>query len=213
MMYGELSSYGIIHHKFEKEELKFLYEEVNFLKDNFSKATPANDELVGHIVNEYYLSGKTTRILQEMMMPLIQEYDARWPNFLGRPFFDRDVAIGLKDAWVNFQKKYEYNPVHDHSGIFSFVLWLNIPFDREEEDNTPYSRNVHPTARANGKFELLYTNCLGGIEGHRFPIDKSFEGVALLFPSTMKHCVYPFYTSDDYRISVSGNYHYRVPSS
>jgi len=26
-----------------------------------------------------------------------------------------------------------------------------------------------------------------------------------MFPSLLAHCVYPFYTSDDYRISISGN--------
>jgi len=27
----------------------------------------------------------------------------------------------------------------------------------------------------------------------------------LIFPARMTHCVYPFYTSQDYRISISGN--------
>ena len=36
-------------------------------------------------------------------------------------------------------------------------------------------------------------------------IDKSWEGVMILFPADTAHQVYPFYTSDDYRISISGN--------
>ena len=32
----------------------------------------------------------------------------------------------------------------------------------------------------------------------------------LLFPSEMYHGVYPFYTSDDYRISVSGNFNFKI---
>jgi hypothetical protein len=31
------------------------------------------------------------------------------------------------------------------------------------------------------------------------------EGVILLFPSSLKHQVYPFYESDGVRVSVSGN--------
>ena len=31
------------------------------------------------------------------------------------------------------------------------------------------------------------------------------ERVMLVFPAALQHAVYPFYTSDDYRISVSGN--------
>ena len=37
------------------------------------------------------------------------------------------------------------------------------------------------------------------------PIDKAWEGTMILFPSSLNHNVYPFYTSDDYRISISGN--------
>ena len=199
MMYGELSSYGIIHHKFEKEELKFLYEEVNFLKDNFSKATPANDELVGHIVNEYYLSGKTTGILQEMMMPLIQEYDARWPNFLARPFFDRDVAIGLKDAWVNFQKKYEYNPVHDHSGIFSFVWYLDIPEEIRQEHKNSKGNTL---SRGCIEFSSIFK------AASRMRLNPQTNDL-LIFASQHEHQVYPFY-SDNTRISLAGNiYEYK----
>jgi len=47
---------------------------------------------------------------------------------------------------------------------------------------------------------------LGNIRSHDLPVDKSYEKKLLLFPATMRHSVYPFYTSDDYRISVSGNF-------
>ena len=36
-------------------------------------------------------------------------------------------------------------------------------------------------------------------------VDKSFEGKGFMFRSSQAHTVYPFYTSDDYRISISGN--------
>jgi inosine/xanthosine triphosphate pyrophosphatase family protein len=35
--------------------------------------------------------------------------------------------------------------------------------------------------------------------------DKTFEGKIAFFPSKLSHCVYPFYSSDDVRISISGN--------
>jgi hypothetical protein len=37
------------------------------------------------------------------------------------------------------------------------------------------------------------------------PVDKTFEGKMLFFPATLSHSVNPFYTSDDYRISIAGN--------
>ena len=36
-------------------------------------------------------------------------------------------------------------------------------------------------------------------------VDNEYEGKIMMFPSSLVHCVYPFYTSDDYRISLSGN--------
>ena len=41
-------------------------------------------------------------------------------------------------------------------------------------------------------------------------VDKSFEGKMLVFPSKLQHLVYPFYTSDEHRITVSGNVNFWV---
>ena len=38
-----------------------------------------------------------------------------------------------------------------------------------------------------------------------YPLDKKFEGTMLFFPSWLQHQVYPFYTSDEKRVSLSGN--------
>ena len=37
------------------------------------------------------------------------------------------------------------------------------------------------------------------------PVDKSYERKIILFPGDTLHSVSPFYTSDDYRVTVSGN--------
>jgi len=36
-------------------------------------------------------------------------------------------------------------------------------------------------------------------------VDKSWEGTIIMFPAFLHHMVHPFYTSDEYRISISGN--------
>jgi hypothetical protein len=36
-------------------------------------------------------------------------------------------------------------------------------------------------------------------------VDKEWEGKIALFPAKLNHLVYPFYTSDEPRISISGN--------
>jgi len=43
------------------------------------------------------------------------------------------------------------------------------------------------------------------LEADILPVDKSWNGVILMFPSTTKHAVYPYYTTDKERITISGN--------
>ena len=36
--------------------------------------------------------------------------------------------IKLHNLWVNYQKKNQYNPIHVHSGVVSFVIFVDIPY-------------------------------------------------------------------------------------
>jgi len=38
--------------------------------------------------------------------------------------------------WFNFQKKGQFLPQHTHDGLYSFSLWLQIPYEYEEEKVT-----------------------------------------------------------------------------
>ena len=39
----------------------------------------------------------------------------------------------MNQIWVNYQYKTEFNPYHDHSGVYSFAIWLKIPYDSKEQ--------------------------------------------------------------------------------
>jgi hypothetical protein len=54
-------------------------------------------------------------------------------------------------------------------------------------------------------FSFYYTNSLGEIKNQYLPISKEWEWKCAFFPAVMRHGVYPFFTSDGTRISVSGN--------
>ena len=94
--------------------------------------------------------------------------------------------IRLRNLWVNYQQQYEYNPIHTHTGIVSFVIFTDIPYGSEERE----SHN------SNGAFQL---------EADVLPVDKTWNGVILMFPSTTKHAVYPFKSTQKERVTVSGN--------
>ena len=55
------------------------------------------------------------------------------------------------------------------------------------------------------KLIFVSINNVGTIIDTPVNMDKSYIGKCMIFPAVLKHMVYPFFTSDDYRITVSGN--------
>jgi hypothetical protein len=186
-----------------KDILDAINQEVSEIKDDFESATPANATLAGAIKHEYALK-KSTALLEPLCSELVKEFDKQF-NFTKYIDISNDYSAPwtVDAAWVNFQKKTEFNPVHGHTGALSFVIWLKIPYDLKEElDN---SAEYHNDQKVTSCFQFVISNSMGQLSVHTIPVDKSYEGKIMIFPSHMLHTVYPFYTSDDYRISVSGN--------
>jgi hypothetical protein len=119
--------------------------------------------------------------------------------------FGKPASPVLGPLWVNFQKKYEYNPLHNHGGMFSFVIWMKIPYDYENEKELPWVKGSN-SEQTVGNFALLDSS----MNNHIFFMNKNIEGHCLFFPSNFFHMVYPFYTSDEERISISGNIYFEL---
>ena len=49
----------------------------------------------------------------------------------------------LTDLWVNYQYKHEFNPLHDHSGVYSFVIWMKIPTSFSDQKKNPLANQVN----------------------------------------------------------------------
>lgn len=203
--------YGLWTTQFKDDDLKFLWNEINAIQDaNFKRNENPTERhnQIGHLEHEYLLTDETKDQLDKLLAPLVKvqlEQNQAW-NYR-YAMCDKDLPIKLQRTWVNFQQKYEYNPIHHHTGIFSFVLWLKIPYNREDEANCPHT----PKENLNGNFHTFFLDQFGVISEIFIPLDSSYENTCLIFPCESKHCVYPFYTSDEYRISVSGNFAYQTP--
>ena len=205
------SYFTAISLKFTDEELAPIWSEVKEMQDlNFKGSLSHTHRLAGNIENSFVLR-KSHSAIERLMLPAIQYHVQAFKYMEEMIIFSKDLPIVLDNVWVNFQKKHEFNPVHNHSGVFSFVIWLQLPFDIEEEYKAPFCKDVmFPQA---GNFVFSYISQEQGIPKilhFHVPADKKYENQGFLFPSSVQHQVYPFSTSDDYRISVSGNFYFKV---
>lgn len=197
------NNFGYILKSFTDKELKPIKDEINEIKDNFNSSISFNNNLAGNLEKEYRLH-KSFDCILNLFAPLIDEYEKTFNYLSGINFLKKDTSVVLDQPWVNFMKKNEFNPNHSHKGVFSFVLWIDIPYNIEDEINQASSKNSN--SKVPGHFQFVYNNILGEIKTFPIPADKKFNGKGLLFPSKLTHAVYPFTTSDEYRISVSGNF-------
>ena len=112
--------------------------------------------------------------------------------------------IHMDHSWVVSQYAGEYNPWHHHSGDFSAVIYLKLPPKMNEEIKEDW-KDHYP---ANGLIEFMFG------ENQGFRSDnlkfKPEVGKLLIFPSWLKHFVYPF-KSEGERRSMSFNAHMFVP--
>ena len=117
----------------------------------------------------------------------------------------------IDTTWVNFQKKHEFNPPHIHSGLYSWIIFVNVPYNMVDEEN--YFSAKHLTHTSKLYFAYPRPNFVGNkgdVEVTILNVDKSYEGKIIVFPAQLTHGVHPFYTSDNYRITVSGNLVFKV---
>lgn len=185
---------------------KTLLKEAQTIIENTESATPYNDRLVGALEKSYQVkesAGLLNRLANQISKDYfrhIGNYELYQKDYVLEPSKNNGIA-----AWFNFQKKYEYNPVHMHDGVLSFVYWLKIPYNLQDEREVSNVKNAR--SPMGPVFEFVYADTLspGGVNTHPIPVDSSYEGIVAIFPSFLNHYVLPFYTSDDYRISVAGN--------
>ena len=195
-----LDHHGAVGAEVPKPLIKWLKKEAMKAKKD---AIKSNADLVGHIREEYYYRNIPPAFEKFLMDECLSQKNCL--NYTkSLRFLSESAPFYLHDLWVNFQKKYEFNPPHKHSGIYSFVIYLQIPFDLKKEEQI-YPALNHEGNNHTSKFAFVNVNTLGRVYCQCLAIDKSFEGKIILFPSEQVHQVFPFYTSNKYRISVSGN--------
>jgi hypothetical protein len=188
-----LSNFGILETKISDTLYNSLIEETKLLQ--FRKNTRSG--ISGNHVATHYKVENNENELTQYLNELALQYDSSFNYLKSLRVLDRDLPMKVSALWFNVQKKTEFIPMHTHDGVLSFVIWLKIPYEIEHE--------LSNDSRYESCFQFVYSSITGTIINETIKVDKSMEKTILVFPSILPHCVYPFYTSDDVRISLSGN--------
>tara|TARA_A100001201_G_scaffold39479_3_gene41191 strand:+ start:1793 stop:2419 length:627 start_codon:yes stop_codon:yes gene_type:complete len=183
---------GWLEKKLSPEEMRHLWKCVEAGGNN------CNSHLAGNISNSHIIPDLNDRLFYQTLLPLCNEYSQEFKNLAFETSTNQTHMLALDYMWVNEQKATEFQPNHEHNGVYSFVVWMKIPTTFEEQNRGA----VTNTARR-GCFEFSYASILG--KSLQYPYDNTPEGTMLFFPSKLIHTVYPFYNCDETRISISGN--------
>lgn len=176
--------------KIKNEALNLREYGTKFLTGTSSLGTPGQYRL-----REY------NHILSDEVCGMAQAFDKTFDIISKNKIFTNNMLeFEGSDIWVNYQKKAEYLPMHVHEGVLSWVLWVQIPYDIDKERTGAKDNNGMTSC-----FAFNYSDICGHMQAQSLPISKEHEGVLMMFPSKLQHIVYPFYTSDGERITISGN--------
>ena len=188
---------GWINVDLDNTEMDFLWKSIE------NRGKDMKPELAGNIDSSYKIFDKDNWFYNNTLIELCEIYSQKFKNVGDKLPTQNKHPYYLDTMWVNYQKQTEFNPVHDHKGVYSFVIWMKIPTEYDEQKENPISKNTNSSSISN--FCFNYINIIGENQFYYYEMSKKMEGKMVFFPSKLTHIVYPFYNCSDYRISISGN--------
>ena len=190
-------SCGWLEKKLSDKEMDYLWKCIDNRKESEKR------RLAGQIHESNLLIDKNDWFFNKSIKPLFVKYRDEFENLGSSAPLNQRHPYYLQKMWVNYQKEGEFNPPHDHNGVYSFVVWMKIPTKHFEQNKNPISlkSNTHLISA----FQFQYTNILGQIRPYVYEMNPEMEGTMLFFPAKLVHEVFPFYNCDEDRISISGN--------
>ena len=191
-------NHGWIDKRLSSQELDYVWRCIENKKNDY------RNRLAGNITGSYELLDRGDWFFHNTLLPLCYEYAKRFRNLGDEESFTPNThPYYMPHWWVNYQYQHEFNPIHLHHSIYSFVIWMKIPFSYKEQCKKEFVSVSNNKTVAS--FQFIYNDILGKMRTHQIGLEPEDEGRILFFPSSLQHQVYPFYDCDDPRISVSGN--------
>ena len=171
--------------------IKKLKAEGKKAKESYNKA------LAGHLDNQFLYPNNVQQWFYQEIHPIIIAYRNGHCKFHG--IKDINVEFSADDLWVNYMKAGDFNPIHTHSGDYSFVLFLDVPKQLKKEQE-----NFKGTSNPPGTLMFEYTQQARPRWATTGTTITPETGDLYIFPALLQHWVAPF-KSKITRISVSGN--------
>ena len=199
--------------KLTDEHMKHLWK---IVKKGEERGTDMKHTLAGNISTSFALDDENHYFTNEVLIQLTRHYENVFPGGVkpkpsegmdsnGNRLIPTRVSLSLETFWANYQYKHEFNPVHDHGGAFSFVIWMKIPYNCDEQKKIKFLNGMDDGHKVPGCFYFDYINLLGQQTSTIYQVSSKYEGTMLLFPAKLRHGVHPFYECDEKRVSISGN--------
>jgi hypothetical protein len=196
---------GVIDSRLNEKEMKFLWNAIS--KKNKMNV---NHVLAGNISKSENLIDNNNWFFESCLKVKCEKiFYSNWEEYYRFKILKEEKSPEwfLKSLWVNYQKQHEFNPPHYHQGGigFSFVVFMKIPTHWKEQHALPFVGNANSPAASNFAFINPGQPPDRNISFFDIKLSSEDEGRMLFFPSSQYHQVYPFYGTEEERITISGN--------
>ena len=192
-----------LEHRLTKEAMDRLWDDIN------GEQTPVDGKIsLQQTMRSAFIEDKDNwfyaNVLKEFVEYLYYKdwnnyYNVHVAKFVPAPVFE------LNEFWVNYQKQHEANPLHAHSGLYSFVVFMKIPTHWKDQHAIPWLKDINDNEAQASNFQFLWGQGNGPVQTVSIPLSPEDDGRMLFFPAWMHHQVFPFYESEGERITLSGN--------
>ena len=188
-------------------DTRLTKEEIKFLNDAISedKKKSHSKKLSGNISYSAVIEDKNNWFYESALKRLTERmFYWDWNNF-SKYQIEKDESqlpeFEMYRFWINYQRQHDFNPLHAHLGLFSFVVFMKIPTHWEKQHSFPHfdvpSASDFAFVWSEKDSELCTTI--------NFKLSPEDEGRILFFPAFLHHQVYPFYECEEERITIAGN--------
>ena len=158
---------GWVQAKLDKIHIDYLWKIIEEGKQN---KLSFKSELAGHLSNSFEIEDTNdwffNNVLHELISAFYNSNGGAHPKNSIESAFRSNFIVRLEKFWANYQYKHEFNPPHNHSGLYAFVVWMKIPYSSEEQKKLKFLDGLKDVDKKAGDFEFVYTNLLGDISNY-----------------------------------------------